>query len=182
MSRRRKRRSDPGTPPVPHATATTVQARIEDFIRIILDGAQTWDLREFVRQQEEIPGSNWYLGDPDTGTEHGVKFAPLSRATIDKYRVWAQEQIIAAQEKRRPTLIATGLAKRHNMYAKAIAAGDVRTALAVQKDHDELCGLYPARDAKPDTSPPIHRPVTDDDDTTLEATAKAIADRALSAE
>jgi hypothetical protein len=51
------------------------------------------------------------------------------------------------------------LAQRANVYAKALSAGDYRTALAVLKDTAELQGLYPPKKIAP-TTPEGDRPYT----------------------
>jgi hypothetical protein len=42
-------------------TKTTVQLRAEEILRIRLDGAEMWDVREYVREKEKEPGSAWEL-------------------------------------------------------------------------------------------------------------------------
>jgi hypothetical protein len=49
----------------------------------------------------------------------------------------------------RDQLIRRHLAQRRNLYAKAVLAGDLRTALACVQDEAKLEGLYPS-ERKPD--------------------------------
>lgn len=157
------------TKPVPRATALTVLARVEDFVRILLDGAEFWDLREFVREKEKEEGSNWHLEE---------RFAPLSDKMLWEYKSRAETMIKENSQKDRETLVTTGLAKRRNLYAKAVLAGDLRTALACIRDHDELAGLYPDPKAPPAAKKGLHPPcdddaITDADDTTLDVAEPA---------
>ncbi len=128
-----------GTPdsdkPVPHASEATSTARRNDFVHLILDGAETWDLIDFVRHAEKDPESNWFLAKD---------VPPLSLAMIKTYKTRALRIIRASGEKDRNKLLSLGLAKRRNIYSAAAKAGDWRTALAAQRDHDELLGLYPS--------------------------------------
>ena len=45
----------------------------------------------------------------------------------------------------RKKLLRRHLAQRRNLYAKAVAQGDVKTALAVLRDEAELLNLYPPK-------------------------------------
>jgi hypothetical protein len=49
----------------------------------------------------------------------------------------------------RKKLLHRHLAQRRNLFAKAVSAGDYRTALAVAKDEAELQGLYPPKKVAP---------------------------------
>jgi hypothetical protein len=125
------------------ATKAIVQARIDDILRIRLDGAQAWDLCAFVREKEKEPGSPWELAP-------GQK--PLSESQLRRYMAKADALIfmrIRGQTKRRRRLITRHVAIRHNLYAKALSAGDYRTALAAVKDEADLLGLYPPKKIAP---------------------------------
>lgn len=128
-------RTKPESEQKPHAPDIVVAARVDEFIKLILDGARMWDLREYVRHFEKDPTSNWTLKEG---------FEPLSDKMIREYKSRAERVILASVEKDREKLIRIGLAKRLNVYSAAAKAGDWRTALAAQRDHDELLGLYPS--------------------------------------
>jgi hypothetical protein len=113
-----------------------VDARIRDLLRIILDGAQGWDLCDFVRENEKEDGSPWHLAE-------GEK--PLSYSQIRRYAVKAEKLIAESCRASRKRLLRRHLAQRRNLYAKAVLAGDYRTALAALRDEADLEDLYPSR-------------------------------------
>jgi hypothetical protein len=43
------------------ATKAQTQARVEEILRIRLDLAEFWNVREFVREKEAEEGSLWHL-------------------------------------------------------------------------------------------------------------------------
>ena len=115
------------------ANKLKTEARVAELVRVILDGAQSFDLVEFVREQEKEPASCWFVAE-------GEK--PLSYAMIRRYAVRAEEVIfksIRTTPKRRLRL---HLAKRRNLYAKSVSAGDYRSALAILDSEAKLEGLY----------------------------------------
>lgn len=120
-----------------HATVTVVQLRIEEVLRIRLDGAEFWDVCQYVSEKEKEPGSPWCLGK---GEE------PHCERTIHRYIAGADKRIHESCAAERPALIEFHLAKRRAIYARAVAQGDLRSALAVLKDEAELLGLYPDKD------------------------------------
>ena len=115
-------------------TKAQVQLRTEEILRIRLDGAEFWDVREYVREKEQEEGSVWQL--PEGGK-------PLSDPTLWRYIGLADELVKASCLSSRKKLLRRHLAQRRNLFAKAVSAGDYRTALAVAKDEAELQGLYP---------------------------------------
>jgi hypothetical protein len=119
------------------ATKQQVEARTRDILRVLLDGAEPgWDLCEFVREQEQQEGSNWYVGQ-------GEK--PLSYSQIRRYAARAEELIRESCRTSRKKLLRQHAAMRRSLYAKAVSQGDVRAAASVLKDLGELLGLYPAK-------------------------------------
>lgn len=135
MSKKKGRKKGPLVRPAPHASDLVVQARVDEFIGRILDGAQFWGLKEFVRAQERVEGSNWFVGP---------QFTPMHDSTIWDYKARACAAIRAARERDRDKAIDDGLMKRLHWVGKAIEAGDIPTALKCQSDHDKLAGYYPA--------------------------------------
>jgi hypothetical protein len=121
------------------ATKQQTERRVEEFLRILLDGAEFWDIREYVREKEKEEGSAWHL--PDGAT-------PLSDSQIRRLAARADALIGQSRERSRRKAIRLHLARRRNLYAKAVLAGDVRSALACLRDEAELLGLYPPKERK----------------------------------
>jgi hypothetical protein len=119
------------------AAKTLVDARVNDLVNIILDGAVLpFDLCEFVREQEKAAGSPWFLAEGDK---------PLSYSQIRRYAARAQTVIEDTTRTSRKRLLRTHVAQRRHLYAKAVNQGDLRAAAGILKDLAELQGLYPAR-------------------------------------
>ncbi len=118
------------------ATKVQVQARVEEVLRIRLDGAEFWDVREYAREKEQEPGSAWKL-------KRGEK--PLSDGQLWRYVARADQLLADSCRASRKKLLRRHLAQRRNLYAKAVGAGDTRTALAVLADEAQLLGLYPPK-------------------------------------
>jgi hypothetical protein len=116
------------------ATRALSAARVADVLRVRLDGAQFWQLRQYVREQEAAGALPWKL---ESG--HG----PLSDAQLYRYVVRADKELAKSIEKDREKLIREHVGKRRMIYARAINKGDERTALAAARDECELLGLYP---------------------------------------
>jgi hypothetical protein len=116
------------------ATKAQVEARVIDLLRVILDGAEKgWDLCEYVREQEQEPASCWHVAE-------GGK--PLSYSQIRRYAEKAEERIVKSVRTSRKRQLRMHLAKRRALYAKAIAQGDIRAALACVDSEAKLCGLF----------------------------------------
>jgi hypothetical protein len=118
------------------ATKAQMKARVEEILRIRLDGAEAWDLREYVR--EKVAANDPVWGDQ-----------PLSDATLYRYIARADALIAESCRSSSKKLLRRHLAQRRNLFAKAVSAGDYRTALAVAKDEAELQGLYPPKKVAP---------------------------------
>ena len=118
------------------ATATVVARRVEEVLRIRLDGAEFWDVREYAREKEQEEGSPWHLAE-------GQK--PLSDGQLWRYIARADQMIAESCRASRKKLLRRHLAQRRNLYAKAVLQGDVKAALAVLRDEAELLRLYPAK-------------------------------------
>src|SRR5262249_47926914 len=67
---------------------------------------------------------------------------PLSDGQLWRYIRRADQMIAESCRASRRKLLRRHLAQRRNLYAKAVSAGDYRTALAVVRDEAELQGLY----------------------------------------
>jgi hypothetical protein len=119
---------------MPKASKLLVAKRTEDLVRILLDGAQTWDLFDYVRECEKNQGSVWYVPEGET---------PLSVQSLYRYQSQANELIYREHERSRKRLFRRHLAQRRHLYARCVTTGDFRTALAVLRDEAELLKLYP---------------------------------------
>ena len=126
-------------PGISRAEALRVEQRITDIVRIRLDGAQFYDVREFVREAEQEDGSPWKLGSRDK---------PLSDGQLRRYVRRADDRIQRIGKGKRSRLIHRHLARREHLYGKAVNAGDVGAALAILKDMAMLRGLYPQQTLK----------------------------------
>jgi hypothetical protein len=134
---------------MPRAGKDLVDARVNDLVTIILDGCElAFDLCQFVAEREQEPGSPWHTAD-------GEK--PLSYRQIRRYAVRAEAVIAETCRTSRKRLLRRHLARRRNLYAKAVSQGDVRAALACLHDEAELLGLYPPRKIAP-TDPTGKKP------------------------
>jgi hypothetical protein len=131
-----EKRKKAGKSAHPRATRAQVLQRVEEVLRIRLDGAEFWDVREYAREKEKEAGSAWELKD-------GAK--PLSDGQLWRYVGRADELIAASCRSSRKRLLRRHLAQRRNLTAKAISAGDYRAALAALRDEAELQKLYPSR-------------------------------------
>jgi hypothetical protein len=128
-----------GKPRKPSASRATVRTRVEEILRIRLDGAEFWDTCEYVREAEAEEGSPWHLAEGDK---------PLSDSQIRRYIAKADDLIAASCRASRKRLLRRHLAQRRNLYAKAVLQGDVKAALAVLRDEAQLLDLYPSAEAK----------------------------------
>src|SRR5216683_221680 len=97
------------------ADALRVAQRVEELVRIRLDGAQWWDVREYAREMEQTDGSPWKLGK-------GQK--PMSDGHLRRYVQRADRLILASVKEKRSKAIRRHLSQRRNLFAKAVNSGD----------------------------------------------------------
>jgi hypothetical protein len=100
---------------------TTVLQRIEEVLRIRLDGAQFHDIREYAVEK------GWGVSDTQ----------------LRRYIQRADELLVERQDRSRKKVIARHLAQRQVLFARAVNAADYRTALAVLDSDAKLRGLFP---------------------------------------
>lgn len=105
------------------STNLEVQSRVEDVLRIRLDGAEMWDIREYAREK------GWAVSD----------------AQLYRYLARADGMIAESAMADRPALVRLHLAKRRALYARCVQSGEMRTALSCLQDEAQLLGLYPAQ-------------------------------------
>jgi hypothetical protein len=132
----------------PKADKVTARARVEDLARVILDGAQGYQVSAYVRQQEGAGAEPWI-------TQPGAR--PLSRSQIRRYALQAEQLIGETVQADREQTLRTHLAMRRTIYARAVATGQLSVAASVVKDEAALLDLYPA--AKREVSGPGGGPV-----------------------
>jgi hypothetical protein len=123
------------------ATRATIRQRVEELLAIRLDGAEFWDIRQYVSEKQAAGEAPWAVpeGDP-----------PLCDRTLWRYLAEADRLIAESCRGGRKKLLRRHLAQRRNLYAKAVSAGDIRVALAAAESEARLQGLFdiPARTAK----------------------------------
>jgi hypothetical protein len=116
------------------ASKDLVDARVNDLVGIILDGAVLeFDLCEFVREKEQEPGTPWALAG-------GEK--PLSYSQIRRYAARAERVIADSTRTSRKRRLRKHLARRDRLYALAVQQGDIRAALAAADSQAKLEGLF----------------------------------------
>lgn len=140
----------PRKPTRPHASAVLTDRRVGELLRIRLDGAEWWDVCEYVRSKEAEEGSAWAL-------PRGA--SPMSESQIRRLMAKADALVFASHERSRKKLFRRHLAQRRNLYAKAVLAGDYRTALACAADEAEMLGLYPPKRTQNEHSGPGGEPL-----------------------
>jgi hypothetical protein len=124
------------------ATKATVAQRVEEVLRIRLDGAAYWDVLQYIAEKQQAGEAPWTI--PEGGK-------PIAGRTVWWY-IHKADQLLAEtfrKEAGRKKLFRRHLARRENLYAKAVLQGDIRTALAVLQDAADLEGLYPPKKVAP---------------------------------
>jgi hypothetical protein len=119
------------------ATKATIRARVEDILRLRLDGAEFWDVRRYVAEKEQAAEPPWAI--PAGGK-------PVSERQLWRYIEQSDRLMAVSSETDRKKRLRVHLARRKSLYVRAVAAGDVRAALAVLADLAKLEGLYPSED------------------------------------
>jgi len=105
---------------VAKATKDEINARIEEILRIRLDGAQLHDIVQYAAEKQ------W-----------GVNVRQL-RTYINR----ADDLLVERQERKRSRLIARHIAMRESLAARSINAADYGTALRILSDLAKLQDLY----------------------------------------
>jgi len=120
--------SDPETKKTPaKADKATVAKRVDEVLRLIVAGASLYP--DIVHYASE---NGWNVGERQ----------------LRNYLAQARQRIVAALDEDRPHLLNRHLAQRHDLYARSVSNGDLRTALAVLQDEAELLSLYPPKTTK----------------------------------
>ena len=103
------------------ADKATVSLRVDEVLRIRIDGAQFHDVVQYAAEK------GWNLKERQ----------------IREYMRRADALLTERRDKNRRQIIARRLAQRESLYARAVNAADYRTALAILDSADKLRGLFP---------------------------------------
>jgi hypothetical protein len=98
-----------------------VAQRIEEVLRIRIDGAEFHDVVQYSSEQK------WNVGERQ----------------LWKYIARADQLIVERQTKGRKKLLARHFTQRRSLYARALNAADYRTCHAILAEEAKLRGLYP---------------------------------------
>jgi hypothetical protein len=115
------------------ADNAVIAARVSEVLTLMLAGASRSDILRYSSEASKP-------GDPGTVRPWG-----LTSRQIETYMKRAHELLEEHAEKDRGRLLRLHLSQRQDLYARALHSGDVRAALAVVKDLDELLGYYPPK-------------------------------------
>ena len=110
----------------PKSEAATVAIRVEEVLRIRLDGAQFHDVVHFAAEKK------WSLCERQLRT----------------YIRRADELLVERQDRSRRRVMARHLAQRQVLFARAVSGADYKTALSVLDSEAKLRGLYPEKDIR----------------------------------
>ncbi len=138
-----------------HANKATYELRVQSIVQVILDGAETWDIFQFVAEQQEAGEKPWKMGRAQK---------PIGERQIRNYIADANKRIIESSVKADADALRHHLSKRRNLYARAVNAGDINTALAVLRDTAALQDLYPAKKVTQEHSGELKIKIEADDD------------------
>ena len=97
------------------STKAEIAQRVEEVLRIRLDGAEFHDIVQYASEKA------WKVGERQ----------------LRNYMAATDDLLAARLEKDRDKLLARHIAQRRSLYARALNAADYRTALAVAKDEAE---------------------------------------------
>lgn len=102
------------------ATKTTITQRIDEILRIRLDGAAFHDIVQYVAEK------GW----------------GLKERQIRNYIKKADDLLVERRQRSRKRCLELHIARRESLYARAVNAADYRTALSVLADMARLNELY----------------------------------------
>jgi hypothetical protein len=113
---------------MPKATKVIVEARVEQVAELLVTGRGVGDILRFASEKSPETGRPWRVSDRQ----------------VETYIARAHVLIARRLEPDREKRFRLALAQRNGLLVRALDAGDLRTALAILKDRDELEGLYPS--------------------------------------
>lgn len=103
------------------STNAVIAARVDEVLRIRIDGAGFHDIRRYAAE------NGWGVSDRQ----------------LERYIGKADRLLRERLERKASRLRALTVAKMRNLYARAVQAADYRTALACLQAEAKLLGLYP---------------------------------------
>jgi hypothetical protein len=112
---------------MPKATKAEISQRVSEVAQLRASGAEIQQIAEYAEK------AGW-----------GIKLTQCY-----EYVHRADAVLANYIERNRDALLAKRLIRRSLLWSKALQAGDLHLALAVEKDETALLGLYPARDKTP---------------------------------
>lgn len=104
----------------PKSDGAEIARRVDEVLRIRLDGAQYHDVLQYASKQ------GW----------------DVSPRQVSTYIRRADDLLLERMERNRKRLVARRLAQREALFARAVSGGDFRTALVILSDMDKLQGHY----------------------------------------
>jgi hypothetical protein len=111
------------------STQAEVKRRVEFCLRLRLQGAEWYDIRDTVR----VDGEPWPAG-------HGKAWG-VSESQIFRYLKLADKLLAETLEKRRDVCLDRHIAQRRMLYNRCLSTGDNRGALATLDSEVKLLGL-----------------------------------------
>jgi hypothetical protein len=116
----KKRKPDASAKAKKKADTAEAARRVEEILRIRLDGAQYHDVVQYAAEK------GW----------------DIRERQIRGYIGRADDLLVERQEKSRRRLLARHIASRESLFARAVNAADLRTALAIKDSLAKLQGLF----------------------------------------
>jgi hypothetical protein len=113
-----------------------LELRIQAVVALRLDGAEGWDVRQYVAEKQRAGEAQWKI--PPGGK-------PLSDRQIRNYVEAADKVIADSCRASRKHHLRRHLAQRRMLFARAVQARDLRTALAILQDLATMQDLYPPK-------------------------------------
>ena len=104
-----------------HATKEDIRKRVDDVLRIMLDGARYHDVVQYSAE------NGWNVRERQ----------------LRQYMARARKLMAVDQRAKRRTLMVEHIAQRHQLFARAISTGDLRSALAILDSLAKLQALFP---------------------------------------
>lgn len=129
--------AQPNAPPKQRrkGSVRTTHARTREVARALLEGVLGFDIAGWIREQEANPTSAFYVDDESLRR-------PLCDESVRIYIRKAEALVADSFTGDRQQLLAMHLARREDLYRRAMAEGAGGFALEVLKDSAKLVGLY----------------------------------------
>ena len=115
------------------ATQAIIRQRVEQVMRIRLAGAEFHEIRQYAAENDAETGRPWNVSERQLW-----RYVSAADDLLDKYL-----------ERDKGKIFNRHIGQRRALFARAMEAGDLRTALAVAKDEAELYGIYAPKKIAP---------------------------------